>query len=186
MFVGVTVVGAWIASFDPLGVVIWMIVAAVVVGVVRNRRRQAAFARERQRIRELRAREIATYLTMTPREFEEAVAHLCRRDGCRDVRVVGGAGDLGADVVATTPQGHRLVIQCKRYSPTNKVGSPDLQRFGGTCWTVHHAEIAAVVTTSSFTRQAAQYAVSQRIHCYDREWLAGWASGSGPAPWMVR
>ncbi|MES4907991.1 MULTISPECIES: restriction endonuclease [unclassified Streptomyces] len=54
------------------------------------------------------------YEAMTPEEFELAVAELCGRDGCEDVRVVGGAGDLGADVLATVPDGRRLVIQCKR------------------------------------------------------------------------
>ncbi|WP_245692826.1 restriction endonuclease, partial [Streptomyces katrae] len=33
--------------------------------------------------------------------FEDTVAALCARDGCTAVEVVGGAGDLGADVVAT-------------------------------------------------------------------------------------
>ncbi|MEU2769989.1 restriction endonuclease [Streptomyces diastaticus] len=36
-------------------------------------------------------------------EFERYVAGLCRRDGCRDVVVTGGSGDLGADVTATLP-----------------------------------------------------------------------------------
>ncbi|CAM5535446.1 hypothetical protein SMICM304S_02837 [Streptomyces microflavus] len=39
-------------------------------------------------------------------------------DGCADAEVVGGAGDLGADVLATTPDGRRLVVQRKRYGPT--------------------------------------------------------------------
>ena len=32
---------------------------------------------------------------------------LCRRDGCTAVRVVGGAGDLGADVIASAPDGRK-------------------------------------------------------------------------------
>jgi restriction system protein len=51
---------------------------------------------------------------------------LCERDGCSNVQVVGGAGGLGADVIATTPTGVRLVIQAKRYSPTNLVKGLDL------------------------------------------------------------
>ncbi|MFF3767491.1 restriction endonuclease [Streptomyces sp. NPDC001922] len=115
--------------------------------------------------------------------FEEAIAGLCERDGCRDVTVVGGAGDLGADVVATTPDGRRLVIQCKRYCATNKVGSQDLQRFGGTCYTVHEADVAAVVTTSTFTEPAAEYAGTCGILCVDAALLAAWSDGSGTAPW---
>ncbi|MGW0971784.1 restriction endonuclease, partial [Streptomyces sp. NPDC002516] len=86
------------------------------------------------------------YEALDPDEFEQAVADLCRRDGCLDVDVVGGAGDLGADVVARTPDGRSVVIQCKRYCDGNRVGSQDLQRFGGTCFTVHGADIAVVVT----------------------------------------
>ncbi|MFB7979860.1 restriction endonuclease [Streptomyces vinaceus] len=117
--------------------------------------------------------------------FEGAVAALCERDGCRDVRVVGGAGDLGADVLATAPDGRRLVIQCKRYGPVHKVGSQDLQRFGGTCYAVHEAEIAAVVTTSDFTQPAAEYAEQCAILCFGREALLDWSAGVGPAPWDV-
>ncbi|MFI2213923.1 restriction endonuclease [Streptomyces sp. NPDC020141] len=55
------------------------------------------------------------FAAMDPVVFEEAVAALCERDGCRDVEVNGGAGDLGADVTAIAPSGLRVVIQCKRY-----------------------------------------------------------------------
>lgn len=134
-------------------------------------------------IRAVQSREIARYHSMSPGEFEHAIAYLCQRDGCTDVQVVGGAGDLGADVIATAPTGHRIVIQCKRYGPTHKVGSPDAQRFGGTCYTVHGAHIPVMVTTSTFTQQAAAYAVAQRIRLYDAQALAGWASQTGPAPW---
>ncbi|MGK5449548.1 restriction endonuclease [Streptomyces radiopugnans] len=123
------------------------------------------------------------YDAMEAEEFEQAVAALCERDGCREVEVVGGAGDLGADVVATAPDGRRVVIQCKRYSDTNKVGSQDVQRFGGTCYTVHEAQVAAVVTTGDFTAPAAEYAGQCGILCFDRHALAAWSDGTGPAPW---
>ncbi|MBQ0986452.1 restriction endonuclease [Streptomyces sp. F63] len=115
--------------------------------------------------------------------FEQAVAALCERDGCADVSVVGGANDLGADVLATGPDGRRIVIQCKRYGETNKVGSQDLQRFGGTCFTVHGADVAALVTTSSFTEPAADYAERTGIRCFDGADLVAWADRAGPAPW---
>ncbi|MET8027216.1 restriction endonuclease [Streptomyces avermitilis] len=116
-------------------------------------------------------------------EFEQAVAALCERDGCSEVEVVGGAGDLGADVVATAPDGRRVVIQCKRYCDTNKVGSQDLQRFGGTCFTVHQAQVAVVITTSDFTTPAAEYADQCGILCFDRQALQAWSDGTGPQPW---
>ncbi|MGA5562926.1 restriction endonuclease [Streptomyces platensis] len=120
-----------------------------------------------------------------PDEFEQLVALLCERDGCLDVRVVGGANDLGADVLAVTPDGLRLVIQCKQYREANRVGSQELQRFGGTCFTVHDADIAAVVTTSTFTEPAVAYAEQSGIRCLDHDKLFAWEASTGPAPWQA-
>lgn len=120
---------------------------------------------------------------LSPEEFEAAIADLCRRDGCTEVEVVGGAGDLGADVLAVAPDGRRVVIQCKRYADDNKVGSQDLQRFGGTCFTVHGADVAVLVTSSDFTAPAADYAEWCGIVCVNEERLRDWCEGGGPAPW---
>ncbi|MEU2543937.1 restriction endonuclease [Streptomyces roseolus] len=117
--------------------------------------------------------------------FEHTVAALCARDGCTAVEVVGGAGDLGADVVAVTVDGRRVVLQCKHYAPDNRVGSQDLQRFGGTCFTIHEADVAIVVTTSSFTAPAAEYAALCGIVCLDGEALAAWTDQTAPPPWDV-
>ncbi|PPS86954.1 hypothetical protein BZZ08_03028 [Streptomyces sp. MH60] len=125
----------------------------------------------------------AEHEELSPDEFEEAIADLCRRDGCTEVEVVGGAGDLGADVLAVAPDGRRVVIQCKRYGDDNKVGSQDLQRFGGTCYTVHGADVAVLVTSSDFTTPAADYAEWCGIVCVNEEQLRDWCEGGGPAPW---
>ncbi|MFI0933574.1 restriction endonuclease [Streptomyces sp. NPDC021019] len=122
---------------------------------------------------------------LDPYGFEEAVAELCRRDGCADAEVVGGAGDLGADVLATTPDGRRLVVQCKRYGPTNRAGSQELQRFGGTCYAVHEADVALVVSTGGFTEPALDYAERCAILCYGPEELTAWSDGVAPPPWEV-
>ncbi|MFJ4467106.1 restriction endonuclease [Streptomyces sp. NPDC089424] len=116
-------------------------------------------------------------------EFERAIAGLCERDGCFPVEVVGGAGDLGADVLAVAPDGRRVVVQCKRYCDSNRCGSQDLQRFGGTCYTVHEADVAVVVTTSDFTAPAVEYAEQCGIVCVDGAALRAWSDGTGPAPW---
>ncbi|MVO85401.1 restriction endonuclease [Streptomyces sp. p1417] len=117
--------------------------------------------------------------------FERAVADLCVRDACQEVEVVGGAGDLGADVLAVAPDGRRIVIQCKLYGEDNKVGSQDLQRFGGTCFTVHGADVAALVTTSDFTAPALAYAQTCGIVCIDGTELQAWSDGTGPSPWEL-
>ncbi|MEU7033857.1 restriction endonuclease [Streptomyces sp. NPDC046237] len=115
--------------------------------------------------------------------FEHTVAALCARDGCTAVEVVGGAGDLGADVLAVAEDGRRVVLQCKHYAEDNRVGSQDLQRFGGTCFTIHDADVAVVVTTSSFTAPAAEYAATSGIVCVDGEALAAWTDQITPPPW---
>ncbi|MFD3335902.1 restriction endonuclease [Streptomyces sp. NPDC058700] len=123
------------------------------------------------------------HAAVDPDGFEHAVAALCARDGCTAVEVVGGAGDLGADVVAVTTDGRRVVLQCKHYAEDNRVGSQDLQRFGGTCFTIHEADVAVMVTTSSFTAPAAEYAATCGIICVDGEALAAWTDQLAPAPW---
>ncbi|WP_284581552.1 restriction endonuclease [Streptomyces sp. 2P-4] len=119
-----------------------------------------------------------------PDGFEHAVAALCARDGCHRVEVAGGAGDLGADVVAVTPEGRRVVIQCKHYGEGHRVGSQDLQRFGGTCFAVHEADVAVVVTTSGFTAPAAEYAAACGIVCVDGDALAAWTGARTGPPWQ--
>ncbi|WEH13381.1 restriction endonuclease [Streptomyces sp. VNUA24] len=123
------------------------------------------------------------YDALTPEGFEEAIAALCEHHGCSAVEVVGGAGDLGADVVAAAPDGSRVVIQCKQYGTSHRVGSQDLQRFGGTCFTVHEADVAVLVTTSDFTAPALEYAEQCGIVCVDGEALRAWTDGTGPRPW---
>ncbi|MGW7332986.1 restriction endonuclease [Streptomyces sp. NPDC054840] len=115
--------------------------------------------------------------------FEHTIAALCARDGCLQVEVVGGAGDLGADVIAVTADGLRVVVQCKHYGEGNRVGSQDLQRFGGTCFAIHEADVAVVVTTSSFTVPAEEYAAACGIVCVDVDDLAAWTESRTPPPW---
>lgn len=119
---------------------------------------------------------------LSPGEFEQAVADLCWRDGCTRVTVVGGAGDLAADVLATTPDGRRILIQCKRYAAGRRVGSQDVQRVGGTYAIVHHAQLAIVVTTATYTTAARDYAHQAGIRLIDAGGLAAWAAGGQP-PW---
>lgn len=123
------------------------------------------------------------YTALDPDGFEQAIADLCARDACREAEVVGGAGDLGADVVALTEDGRRVVIQCKHYGDGNKVGSQDVQRFGGTCFTIHQADVAVVVTTSDFTAPALEYARQCGIVCVNGQELEAWCHGDAPSPW---
>ncbi len=111
------------------------------------------------------------------RGFEQLVGRLYERDGCRDVRAGGGAGDLGADVVCRTEDGRKVVTQCKRYAADRTVGSHDMQAFLGTVYAVHRADLAVFVTTARFTPAASALGKSQGVVLVDRERLATWQSG---------
>ncbi|WP_419150759.1 restriction endonuclease [Nocardia vinacea] len=143
--------------------------------------------------RQERARDDARVLaalrqnSLSPSDFEEVLAALCRRDGCTDVQVVGGSGDLGADVIARTPDGRRIVLQAKRYRNGRSEGSQDVQRFGGTAHTIHGADVAAVVTTAhTFTPQARAYAAKAGILLMPAKALAAWESQTGRLPGIDR
>ncbi|WP_413754682.1 restriction endonuclease [Streptomyces sp. R-74717] len=100
---------------------------------------------------------------MDDREFEEYIAQLCRRDGCTDVKRVGGAGDLGADVIGRLPDGRKVVIQCKRYAKHRTVGSRDIQTFNGTARAEHGAEVPVFVASCVFTDPARKFAARQHL-----------------------
>ncbi|GAA2992046.1 hypothetical protein GCM10010519_26970 [Streptomyces lactacystinicus] len=170
----------WLAQHLVLVAVLLVAGAGAGVAVLRSRVR----ARRRELdARTAQLRHIGPFLAMTPKAFEHALADLCRRDGCTKVKVVGGAGDLAADVLATTPAGQRILIQAKRYGPRTAVGSQDVQKVNGTYRDVHHCDLAAVVTTGSFTKAAAAFCTQVGIRAVDQRALALWADGRGRPPW---
>ncbi|RZU46570.1 restriction system protein [Krasilnikovia cinnamomea] len=119
-------------------------------------------------------RDVAVTDHMSGAEFEQFVARLLRVSGYRGVSVSGGAGDMGADVIARTPDGRRLVVQCKRFA--GNLGSPHVQRFAGTARDIHRADVALLVTTGRPTAQAREVARRCRITLVDRPELARWVS----------
>ncbi|MGW4896861.1 restriction endonuclease [Kitasatospora sp. NPDC004240] len=175
-----SVVLTWVAHHLLLVGAVLAMAAAGAVAVLRTR----VLARRRDlasRVAQLR--HIGPFLTMSPKDFEHALADLCRRDGCTKVTVVGGAGDLGADVLATTPAGQRILIQAKRYGPRTFVGSQDVQKVNGTYRDVHGCDLAAVVTTNALTKAANAFCEKVGIRVVDRGALALWAEGTGKPPW---
>ncbi|WP_143687107.1 restriction endonuclease [Streptomyces sp. TLI_171] len=154
-----------------------LLAAALAAGIVVVRSR-AVTSRREQEAQVAQLRHIGAFLTMGPKDFEHALATLCRRDGCTKVTVVGGA-----DVLATTPTGQRILIQAKRYAPKTLVGSQDVQKVNGTYRDVHRCDLALVVTTSTFTKAAANFCTQVGIRAVDRRALALWAEGVGQPPW---
>jgi restriction system protein len=111
------------------------------------------------------------FLSLSPSGFEYAVAEMLRCLGYRRVRVMGGAGDLAADIVCAGPAGDRVVVQCKRYAPGHHVGSPAVQAFIGMAFVHHRAARAIFVTTSSFTPAARHLGRGHPIELVDGDRL---------------
>ncbi|MEW2569023.1 restriction endonuclease [Streptomyces sp. NPDC047070] len=121
-------------------------------------------------------RTLAEVDAMTGTEFEELVAGLCRRDGCTEVRRVGGSHDNGADVLGRLPDGRTMVIQCKRYTPSSTIASRELRDLLGA--KVHfRADLAVFVATTRFSRPSEEFAVEHGILAVHRDHLGLWNNG---------
>ncbi|MFF3323649.1 restriction endonuclease [Streptomyces sp. NPDC002889] len=116
---------------------------------------------------------------MTWQDFEHYVAELCRRDGCTDVTVVGGSGDLAADILGNLPDGRRLVVQVKHYAPHRSVPSGDMQKFVGMAFAEHHADVALFVATCPFGKAAGELAARHNVVAINRNLFGSWNSGAG-------
>lgn len=96
---------------------------------------------------------------LPPRRFEELIGHIFERFGY-DVELTAKSRDGGYDISAVrrAEADVRLLIECKRYTPPNKVGRPILQRLGGV---LNDRGIQAtkgiLATTSTFTSDALKY-----------------------------
>ncbi|MGX5188321.1 restriction endonuclease [Streptomyces avermitilis] len=122
-------------------------------------------------------RTLAEVDAMTGTEFEELVAGLCRRDGCMEVRRVGGSHDNGADVLGRLPDGRTMVVQCKRYTPSSTIASRELRDLLGA--KVHfQADVAVFVTTTRFSRPSERFAVEHGILAVHRDHLGLWNNGA--------
>jgi restriction system protein len=130
-------------------------------------------------------RDLAAYLALKADDFEHAIAQLARRDPhVRSAVRQGGADDRVSDVLVHLHDGHRIVIQCKRYAPDRPVPAGVVYELNGTYRAWHHAHAAVIVTTSRFTRSAREFASAPEvgIRLVDGERLAAWSAG-GPPPW---
>jgi restriction system protein len=164
-------VAAHATALVVAAVVTIALTAAVGALVIRARLRQTARQAERDR-------NIAVTNGMTGPQFEQYVARLMRRDGLRRVQVCGGSGDLGADITAYTSDGRKVVVQCKCY--TGPLGDPHVQKFNGTAWQIHGADVALLITTGRPTGKARQLAQRCGIVLVDRDALAAWATDRVP------
>ena len=157
--------GAWYLMANPPVARAVAVVAAVgTVAALWQRHRRAV--RRRNELQSLGA-----LLSLTPVEFEEAVAGVLARSSYRRVRVLGGAADLGIDIACVDRRGRTVVVQCKRHAPGIAVGSGVVQRFLGSI-THAGADRGILVTTSRFSSPAVELAGQHNIELIDGEALA--------------
>jgi len=113
----------------------------------------------------LLVREPTLLYKISPRKFEEIIAEVFYRNGF-EVELTKATRDGGKDIVAfTNKMGVRTkyIVECKRYSETNKVSLGLVQRLLGVKM-AESANKAILATTSSFTRDAKVFA---KNHVWD-------------------
>lgn len=115
---------------------------------------KATNQRNKRSIRVKHVDNLDQILSLTPTQFEEYTRQLLVGNGYKGMRLNGGAGDLAADLLGQDPDGRSTVVQCKRYAPSKKVGSKEMQLFIGMQQVHHRAERGIYVTTSDFTLAA--------------------------------
>lgn len=98
-------------------------------------------------------------LSLTDRQFEEFVGVVMEiAYEHTHAQRVGKSGDEGADIFTNDPFGLRVVMQCKKWKPSSKVPSGEVQKL----WAAinHHDARGGgwFVTTSTFTKPAKDYA----------------------------
>lgn len=104
-------------------------------------------------------------LRSDPAFFEQLVSDLLVKMGygydATASKVVGGSNDQGIDcVIEEDKLGlDKIFVQAKRYSPDNTVGRPALQSFIGA---MENVQKGVFITTSSFTKQAKDFADRQQ------------------------
>lgn len=108
-------------------------------------------------------RTLPEMLALGPGEFEAWTALLFRLLGYRvtDTQLVG---DHGIDLLVSSDQLRRGVVQCKRYRGT--VGEPTVRDLYGTM--MHeNADFAWLVTTGAISRQAREWAEGKPMELWD-------------------
>ncbi|WP_084958899.1 restriction endonuclease [Thermoactinospora rubra] len=171
---------AWMALVAGIA----LVAALAAVAVLAARRLGAAYRRE--------ALARAGLDRLDPRRFEELTAELLRRDGFRGVRVVGGRGDGGVDVVGVAPGGRPYAIQCKYY--TRPVGPGEVRDLVGALRARPYRDHQGVlVTTHRLSAQAARTAREHGLIVVDRDRLADWlleacrlGPDRPPVSWVAR
>jgi restriction endonuclease Mrr len=110
---------------------------------------------------------------MDPYQLEVLVGRLWEAKGYQ-ITVKKGSGDKGIDIVATNsdPFARKQLLQVKRYSGTNSIGSQAVRVYATLYNQEDDVELVAIITTGGFTSQALELARDLRVRTMDGNRLA--------------
>ena len=105
--------------------------------------------------------------------FERSLARFLQHGGYKDVKVVGGTGDGGADIVASL-NGKRCLVQAK-YRSSGSVGKDAVKEAYDAMW-LYEAETAIAATNIRFSKEAKSFCQDKinagfDIKLWDRDFL---------------
>jgi restriction system protein len=147
-----------------LSVLVALVIAAVIVIIligIRNYKHSQALLFQNS--------ELAQADAMTGPQFERYFADLLRLRGHHGVRVVGGAGDGGVDILATAPDGRAVAYQCKRQ--VANVSVQVVRQLIGSVTVEHYGKAPCLVTTAYLTKPAADLARQSGVQVVNRPML---------------
>lgn len=98
-------------------------------------------------------------------EYEKYVFEKLAGEGYTRLQLTPASGDHGADILAITPYGQSAAIQCKFYK--DKVGQHAVQE-AVSARIYYNREIAIVITNSTFTPGAKDFAVKTETRLIER------------------
>ncbi len=104
-------------------------------------------------------------LNLSPSEFENMVVEYLLSINYKAERT-GSVGDHGVDVVGKSPNGEKIIVQCKRWRGV--VGEQIIREFHGV---MQHekADKGIIITTGKFTNQAREWARGKPIDLIEGE-----------------
>ena len=102
-------------------------------------------------------------------QFEHFCANVLNANEYQ-MAVTRKGGDGGKDLVGWNDKNQRIFGEVKQYKDSNKVSRPLMQKLKGAMADAG-VERGVFITTSSFTREAIEYAKRNKIQCIDRSGL---------------
>ena len=101
--------------------------------------------------------------TMEGLEFEEFTCEILKENGYKNIKKTQASGDFGVDVIACKDN-KKYAIQCKRYKSTLGIAAIQQVHTGKD---YYNADVAVVLTTSSFTSSAIKAANRVNVKLWD-------------------